>query len=281
MIMKPLSLATAVALLAIAVSFTLRAEEKPAPPKPLKALLVIGGCCHEYAKQKEILKAGLEERANLAVDISYTDDKGTKYQFPIYQSKDWAKGYDVVIHDECTADVKDVPFVENIVNAHKNGVPAVNLHCAMHSYRVGEYKKPVTPGTADALWFDMLGLQSYAHGPQLPIAITFTDATSPITKELTAWTTIKEELYNNAKVYDAAKPLAKGRQGITEFVVVWTNEFGPKKTRIFSTTLGHNTETVMDGRYLDLVTRGLLWACGKLEETGEPAAGYGPVKAAK
>ena len=31
-------------------------------------------------------------------------------------------------------------------------------------------------------------------------------------------------------------------------------------------TLGHNTETVADPRYLDLVTRGLLWACGKLED---------------
>jgi hypothetical protein len=30
--------------------------------------------------------------------------------------------------------------------------------------------------------------------------------------------------------------------------------------------------------YLDLVTRGLLWACGKLGEDGKPLAGYGPVK---
>ena len=34
-------------------------------------------------------------------------------------------------------------------------------------------------------------------------------------------------------------------------------------TRVFSTTLGHNTATVGDDRYLELVTRGLLWAVGK------------------
>jgi type 1 glutamine amidotransferase len=276
---KMLSLLGSAGVLVL-LSALLPAEDKPAP-KPLKALLVIGGCCHEYGTQKDILKAGLEERANVVVDILYTDDKGTRYQFPTYQNKDWAKGYDVIIHDECTADVKDVPFVQHIVDAHKNGVPAVNLHCAMHSYRVGEFKKPVTPGSADALWFDMLGLQSYAHGAQLPIAVTFLDSTNPITKGMANWTTIKEELYNNAMIYDSAKPLAKGKQGDSEFVVVWTNEFGPKKTRIFSTTLGHNTETVMDGRYLDLVARGLLWSCGKLDDGGRPADGYGTVKTAK
>jgi hypothetical protein len=32
--------------------------------KPLKVLLITGGCCHDYAKQKDILQKGLEERLN-------------------------------------------------------------------------------------------------------------------------------------------------------------------------------------------------------------------------
>ncbi|MCX6911409.1 MAG: hypothetical protein NTY01_25660 [Verrucomicrobia bacterium] len=32
-------------------------------PKPLKALLIAGGCCHDYKTQKDILKKGIEERA--------------------------------------------------------------------------------------------------------------------------------------------------------------------------------------------------------------------------
>jgi hypothetical protein len=35
---------------------------------------------------------------------------------------------------------------------------------------------------------------------------------------------------------------------------------------------------VADPRYLDLVTRGLLWACGKLDDQGQPLPGYGPKK---
>ena len=47
-------------------------------PKPLRVLLLTGGCCHDYAKQKDILKAGLEARANIVVDQVHTDDKSTK-----------------------------------------------------------------------------------------------------------------------------------------------------------------------------------------------------------
>src|SRR5256885_12444388 len=42
---------------------------------PLRVLLITGGCCHDYAKQKDILKKGLEERANVVVD---RDRKSTR-----------------------------------------------------------------------------------------------------------------------------------------------------------------------------------------------------------
>ncbi len=47
---------------------------------------------------------------------------------------------------------------------------------------------------------------------------------------------------------------------------------------MFCTTIGHNNDTVADPRYLDLVTRGVLWACGKLQASGAPETGYGPAK---
>ena len=46
--------------------------------------------------------------------------------------------------------------------------------------------------------------------------------------------------------------------------------------RVFSTTVGHNDETVSDPRYLDLVTRGVLWATRHLNPDGTPQKGYGP-----
>ena len=280
-----MKLRTLLALAAlVGLTSTLAAEQKP-----LRVLVVAGGCCHDYATQKEVLKKGIEARVNATVEVAYDPTKSTKPLFELFKSPDWGKNFDVVVHDECAADITDQAYVANIVNAHKNGLPAVNLHCAMHSYRWGNFKEPVKAGADNASWFEMLGLQSTGHGPQQPIAIAFTDKDSPIVKGLADWTTVNEELYNNVQIL-TAKTLAKGTQKIPErkdkkgkvtpaqevtAVVVWTNEFGPKKTRIFSTTIGHNNATVEDARYLDLVARGLLWSVGKLEADGKASAGFG------
>jgi hypothetical protein len=260
--------------------FTTFASTAADAPKPIRALLVTGGCCHDYAVQKDILKKGLEERANITVDIIYSEDTSTKPPLPIYGNPEYANGYDLVIHDECAADISDPTVVEAVLKPHRDGLPGVNLHCAMHSYRIGDPHDPVTLGTPHGYWFEYLGLQSSQHDAQKPIAITFTDKASPIVKGLSDWTTIKEEHYNNIHVFDTAHPLAHGVQKLSnktnDFVVVWTNEYGPNKTRVFSTTIGHNNETVLDPRYLDLVTRGVLWATGHLNEDGAPATGYGP-----
>lgn len=267
------------------VAHTARADDAKARPTPLRALLVLGGCCHDYAAQKDLLKAGLEARANISVDVMYSPDTTTAPPIEIYGDPNYADDFDVVIHDECAADVKDRAVVEGVLAPHRAGIPAVNLHCAMHSYRTApDVKNPVQAGTGESLWFDYLGVQSSGHGPQKPIAIVFVDKKHPVVAGLDDWATIKEELYNNIVVREGTHVLARGSQepndkpNFTESVVVWTNEYGEKKTRVFSTTIGHNNETVADARYLDLVTRGVLWACGKLQDSGKPADGYGPVK---
>jgi type 1 glutamine amidotransferase len=239
-------------------------------PPPIRALLVLGGCCHEYGKQKDVLTKGVSARANVQWVIAYDPDTTTKHLNPVYSKDDWAKGFDVVVHDECSSDVKDVETINKILKPHRDGLPAVVLHCGMHSYRSEGWPK-ATP------WFEFTGLASTGHGPQLPIAVTFVDKESPVTKGLADWKTINEELYNNSagKLLETAHPLARGAQTLkakdgkerTEDVVVaWTNTYNGK-AKVFATTLGHNTQTVDDPRYLDLVTRGLLWSVGKLDET--------------
>jgi type 1 glutamine amidotransferase len=238
--------------------------------RPIRALLVIGGCCHDYAKQQDILTTGISQRTNIVWKISYDPDKGTKHLNPVYESPDWSKDFDVIVHDECCSDVKDLDVINRILEPHRQGLPAVLLHCGMHCYRSDGYPK-MTP------WFEFTGVKTTGHGPQLPIAITFLDKESPITRGLEDWTTINEELYNNLPggILDTARPLARGKQTIKykdgkektdEYVVAWTNTY-KGKTKVFATTLGHNNATVADGRYLDLVTRGLLWSVGKLDSS--------------
>ena len=240
------------------------------PPPPLRALLVIGGCCHDYPQQKDALKRGIEARANVVVTLAYTSGTEKQARFSQYERADWAKGYDVIIHDECTSAAIEPAYIANILAPHRAGLPAVNLHCAMHSYRTG---------TDD--WFEFCGIQSSRHGPKLPIAVTVLETSHPAMIGAVDWTTGNEELYNNVKVFPTAQPLMRGVQktpkGDETAVVTWTSLYRGK-ARVFSTTLGHTNETVTDPRYLDIVTRGLLWATDKLRSDGSPEKGYGPSK---
>src|SRR5688572_886478 len=140
--------------------------------KPLKVLLVTGGCCHDYVKQKDILKEGIERRANVVVEHMHTPDKTTRPPLPHVNDANYAKGYDLVIHDECAAGIEEAELVRNVLAPHQSGTPAVVLHCTMHSFRVvKDYSRPQAPGSEGGLWFDFLGLQSSRHGPQLPVVV--------------------------------------------------------------------------------------------------------------
>src|SRR5882724_6792408 len=232
-----------------------------ADEKPIRCLLVLGGCCHDYAHQKDILTKGIAARTNIVFTVAYDPDKGPRHKNPVYENPDWSKDFDVVIHDECSDAIKDTAFIDRVLEPHKKGLPAVNLHCAMHCYRSAPF-----PDTTP--WMEFTGMNTNHHGQQRPIEIKFTDKNNPITQGMEDWTTIQEELYHpQIDLLPTAHALANGHQNVAEeadAVVIWTNDY--HGTRVFSTTLGHNNQTVGDARYLDLVTRGLLWSLNKLDD---------------
>jgi type 1 glutamine amidotransferase len=276
-----------IAALVLGPATAARAADSSAD-RPIRALLVIGGGSHDYAKQKDIIVAGISARANVEWKVAYDPAGSNMHANPVYANPDWAAGFDVVVHDESCGKVTDLALVRRIIKPHRDGLPAVMLHSAMHCFRTEGWPKEVTP------WFELTGLQTTGHGPQFPIAVHFSDAKNPITAGFQDWTTIHEELYNNAagKLLPTAHELARGKQKVPvrpakaksgqssgeekpkdadakekleDNVVVWTNLYNDK-TRVFGTTLGHNNETVADPRYLDLVARGLLWSVGKLDD---------------
>jgi len=67
--------ALSVACLAAAlVGWLLVEAAETAPPKPLRVLLVAGGCCHDYATQTMLLQAGIQVRLHAEVEIEYNPD---------------------------------------------------------------------------------------------------------------------------------------------------------------------------------------------------------------
>lgn len=242
-------------------------------PKPIKALLVAGGCCHDYESQKKILSEGISQRANVVFTVVHEDAPKGKdardHRVSIYEKPNWWNGYDVVVHNECFGAVTDDAFVEGIAAAHKAGVPAVMLHCSSHSYRNAKTDE----------WRMAVGITSRSHEKRRDLEVKVTDATHPVMKGFPAtWLDRGDELYKNEKVWPNVTPLASayGEDTKQDHIVIWLNTYG--KARVFATTLGHGNDTMKDPVYLDLVTRGLLWTMDALGEDGTPKDGYAATK---
>jgi uncharacterized protein len=232
--------------------------------KPLKALLVCGGCCHDYAKQKHILEDGIKKRANVEFTIVHEGSERTN-RISIYEKPNWWSGYDVIVHDECFGFVEDNKFVEGITAAHKAGVPAVMLHCSEHSYRKASTDE----------WRKLLGISSFSHEARHDLTVKNLKPEHPVMKGFPMeWLDKDDELYKNEKLWPNMIPLAQayGVDTKKDHVCIWLNKY--EDARVFVTTLGHNNTTVSSDVYVDLVTRGLLWACDKLADDGKPKPGY-------
>ena len=224
----------------------------------IKALLIAGGCCHDYENQKVILPEGVNARSSAEIEwtVIHQGGKTVDTEIPFYNEANWAEGYDVVVHNECFAAVGNEAFIEKILAPHRAGTPAVLVHCAMHSYRTGPTKEE---------WFKFCGVHSPKHGPHHAFEVEFTDTEHEITRGLSNWTTPKGELYYINKEYPGTVALARSKSNAIgeSYVNIWTHEYGPNKTRVFATTIGHHNETMEDPSYLNMFTRGLLWAAGK------------------
>ena len=221
--------------------------------RPIRALLITGGCCHDYERQKRIITQGVSDRANVQWTVVHQGGSTTDTKIPFYSDPKWYEGFDVVVHNECFSGVVDKAFVDGILEAHRKGVPAILIHCAMHCYRVG-----------DDRWFEFCGVQSPGHGPHYAYSIENLKPEHPIMEGFgERFMVPKGELYHTVKIFDTATPLAHARRQDNNEpqVCVWTNDY--RGTRVFGTTVGHYNETMVEPVWLDMVTRGLLWAVGR------------------
>lgn len=245
---------TLVASLLLAGSSTLSSATEA---KPLRALLVTGGCCHNYPLQTQQLTNALGKLTAVTWTVVMDGGKGTRAEISLYDNPDWAKGYDVVIHNECFADTTNSVYLRKITDAHKAGVPAVVIHCAMHTYR----------SAAIDDWREFLGVTSKHHDHQSKYPVKLTEPAHPILNGIaTNWVTPMDELYIIEKVWPNTKTLATSvseRDGKT-YPVIWTNQYG--KARVFGTSYGHSEDMWRDENFLKLVSQGTLWAAGRLTE---------------
>jgi len=223
--------------------------------KSLRILLITGGCCHNYTLQTQALKEAVAKLAKAEWTVVNEGGSGTKAQIPLYAHPDWAKDFEVVVHNECFADTTDHEYIRKITQAHKAGVPAVVIHCAMHTYRATDIDD----------WREFLGVTSRRHDHQAHYPVKKTDHS--IVKGMPdLWVTPLDELYVIEKLWPNAKTLATSvsEQDGKTYPIAWINQYG--KARVFGTTFGHSDDTFRDPVFLAYVSRGVLWAADRLAD---------------
>ena len=230
--------------------------------KPIRALYVTGGGWHDYERQKVILTEGLGERMNVEWEIEHEAGERTDHWPSRFNEEKWMKGYDVVIYNFCILGAPGPEPVEKLVKMHAElNVPPVFVHGAMHSFR-----------TSTEEWRKCCGVRSERHEGQRPFKVEVLKPKYPIMIGFPegGWQTPQGELYEIEEVYENTTPLAHAYGKDTEryHEVIWTNLY--HGVRVFGTTIGHHNETMEDEVFLDTVSRGVLWAVGRLDLEGKP-----------
>lgn len=228
------------------------------------------GRWHDYSAQL----ADFREVADSA-GWELTVASGDKDQlFEFLRSDAFASGQDAIVYNFCLADSRDMAAMQNLIaQTVEGGVPALLVHCAMHSWWDSFKKgKPIPgnmlgkarankrllkkwqkehPDTPLPAWGDFTGVASTKHGPKDPIELLPAEG-SPLTLEIPDdYLTRDTELYNNHYLTPDVIPLIHGVQGDDKAIAMWLAPRG--EGRIIGLTLGHD-----DGEWKDPVFRGLL-----------------------
>jgi hypothetical protein len=191
-------LATSASIIALALAGC----SLPKGETTVKALLITGGCCHDYDFQKQVLTTGISEFVEVDWTIVHEGGDAKDYQSKLYDNPHWAAEYDVVVHNQCFANTDDTDYISKIVTAHKQGVSAVVIHCAMHTYRAAE----------EDLWREFLGVTTRRHDHQSRYPVTVTEANHPIMMGFpNDWVSPMDELYIIEKLWPSATSLGTGR----------------------------------------------------------------------
>ena len=240
------------------------AEDSSGNPsdESVNVLLITSGCCHDYDFQTKAMQLAMKKHGVDAVwTVVSEGGKGTTAEIDFYKDPKWANGFDVVIHNECFANTSNPEYIRSVTAPHHAGTNAVVIHCAMHTYRAAEIDD----------WRKLLGVTSRRHEHQSNYKVDVAKKDHPIMQGFPdGHVTAKDELYVIEKVWPNTTVLATSKSEKTDQAhpVFWTNQFG--KARVFGTTYGHSNGTFEDDVFLKALTRGTLWAAGKLPPTASP-----------
>ncbi len=260
--------------------------QKPA----LKALYMTnyGNRWHDYEAQQKALVSGISRSINIEIDVVGKDAQDT---LALMTLDDYGLAYDVIIYNMCFADDFELERINRIISQTRDySVPAVLLHCSMHSFQATSPNYPehqlelaaaewdwreAYPNIEFPYWWKYTGVDTLSHDWLRALKVDKTGIEHPITKQLPANIEfVADELYQVMQMVDGITPLyaAYSPQSKQDHVVAWTHQVG--NGEVFATTLGHNHHTIEASFYHQLLANGIAYLTGHLEQEGHIEEGY-------
>ncbi len=231
----------------------LTAVSEVAAADSLRGLILTSpGVYHNYEYQNHALAEAIASRVDITFDISLAEKER-------WRSSDFSDGYDVLVYNICMADNEDTALIANMRRQSETlGVPALVLHCTMHSFRNTDR------------WWPLYGLETVAHAPLGSLHLDHAREHPVLAGVPADWTLAKDELYLNLSFSATPLLLSRDEDG-TEHVTAWLAMAGGAP--LFGTTLGHSDATIEDPVYQRLLANAVLLVTGRLGDDGEPVAG--------
>ena len=231
-------------------------QQVPTGPR-IKALVVAGGCCHDYPAQTATLMKEVQRVLPVDWTFQYLGGTAGSHLPAFYNNPRWFEGYDIVVHNECFTPADSVvsqQYLKNILAATQAGIPAMVIHCAMHTFRA----EPTDE------WRHVQGVKSVRHGPATRAPVKVSMPNHPVMQGIPAeWLTPVDEIYILDVVYPGTQALATAVEpsNNTEYPVVWVHQ--NQGARVFGTSIGHSNPTWDDPVYRQLITQGFKWAVNR------------------
>ena len=236
-----------------------RTGQRPPPPPQgprIRALVVAGGCCHDYPVQTAILMKEVQKILPVDWTFEYLGGTNGAHVPAFYNNPKWYEGYDMVVHNECFTPADSLisqQYLKNIAAATAAGVPGMVIHCAMHTFRDEKTDE----------WRHVQGVKSVRHGPatRAPVKVAMPD--HPTMQGIPAeWLSPVDEIYVLDEFYPGTVALATAVEPTTsiQYPVVWAHQQG---ARVFGTSIGHSMATWQDPVYLQMIAQGFKWAVGR------------------
>ena len=243
---------------------------------------------HDYESQKDSFMDGISRYLNITFDLVGKDPNDA---LNLMKKPNFGVNYDVIIYNMCFADDFDVERINNVISQTRDlGVPAVLLHCSMHSFqqtspnypehdlelRVAEWEwREAHPNTEFPYWWRFTGIDTLSHDWPRSVVSTQANLEHPITQGLPTSINIqKDELYQNLLIKEDVVPLytAYSPQSKKDHLVAWTHRVGAGQ--VFATTLGHDHHTLEHDSYHQLVAKGIAYITGTLDDTKQIPVSY-------